>query len=436
MRAATFMGQTPVELDPPVRGDPITGERYYSQAWMRAEWERVWTRVWHIGGMAADLEEPGDYVVHRLMKESVVMIRQHDGSVKAFFNACKHRGNRLALGDFGVGNGLTCSYHGWHWGIDGTLEAVQDVSDFPQGNPCGKLRLNEIPCETWGGFIWFNMDAQARPLRDWLGFVVDQLAPYNMDMMTRVVALTAEVDCNWKIIRDNFNEAYHIPTLHPEIATHIDDDHADTVFEMYPNGHNRMVMKGGCPTGRLLSDVVQAPLDDILRFWELDPAEFAGRPSAARLALQKQRRALASLKGYRHYADLSDSQLTDYYHYTLFPNVTFTMAPDGFQVLRSEPHPTDPEKCIFDHWYMAHPIVGRDSVDGPTGTVPFEKAERIVCRHGDRTLGAVADQDLSVAVSQQLGLHSRGFEGGYLADQEKRVQRFHEILNDHIEGRA
>ena len=429
----TFLGELPAELDPPVRGDPITGERYFSREWMDAEWRTLWTRTWHIGGMAHDLEGPGDYLVHDIGTESILMIRQHDGSVRAFFNVCQHRGNRLAWSEVGGGNALTCSYHGWRWGPDGQLLHVQDPEDFPQGNPCGKLRLKEVACELWGGFVWFNMDRNAPSVRDWLGVIGEQIEVYRPQEMRRVVCLAAEVDCNWKIVRDNFNEAYHIPSLHPEIATSIDDDHADTVFEMYPSGHNRMVMKGGCQTARRPPfDTVQAPLDEILRFWELDPADFAGKSAETRLALQRQRRKLAASKGYPFFARLNDSQLTDYYHYTLFPNLTFTFWPEGVQLLRSEPHPKDPEKCIFDHWFLAHRIEGRDTVDGPMGPVVYRHVERERLIYGQKSLGFVADQDLSIAVGQQKGLRSMGWGGGYLAYQEKRVQRFHELLNDRV----
>ncbi len=431
MTVETFMGKRLVEYDPPVRGDPITSDRYFSREWMQKEWDHLWTKVWHVGGLVSDLEAPGDYVVHNFMRESVVMVRQDDGSVKAFFNACRHRGNRLVWSDIGGSDVLTCSYHGWQWAKDGTLVHVQDAEDFRGGSPCGKVKLKEIPCATWGGFVWFNMDTNCRPLKEWLAPLPEQLAGYRMETMTRVLFVTAEVPCNWKIIRDNFNESYHLPTLHPELATFIDDDYTDTSFEMYPSGHNRMVQKGCSPSGRLdLPEAVEPDLAGILHEWGLDAADFQDRAKEARLALQKAKRELGRVRGFKHHDTMTDSQLTDYYHYTLWPNLTITMSPDGFQILRSEPHPTDPEKCIFDHWYLMPPVEGRTEVVTPVGVVPYKDAERDRFDYGDKTLGFVADQDMSIAVGQQQGLHSRGYDGGILSGQEKRVQRFHELLND------
>jgi phenylpropionate dioxygenase-like ring-hydroxylating dioxygenase large terminal subunit len=433
MSVETFMGKRLSDYDPPVRGDRITADRYYSREWMQKEWDGLWTKVWHVGGLMSDLQSPGDYVVHNFMRESVIMIRQDDGSVKGFFNACRHRGNRLVWSDLGASELITCSYHGWQYSKDGVLRHAQDEEDFPSGSPCGKLKLVEVACDSWGGFVWFNMDRKARALREWLAPLPEQLAGYQMETMKRVLFVTAEIPCNWKFIRDNFNESYHLPTLHPELATFIDDDYTDTSFEMYPSGHNRMVQKGCSPSGRLdLPEEVEPDLAEILRQWELDPAEFQNRAKAARVALQQQKRKLGKIRGFKHHDTMTDSQLTDYYHYTLWPNLTITMSPDGFQILRSEPHPTDPEKCIFDHWYMMPPVEGRTEVVTPTGVVPYKDAERERVVYGEKSLGFVADQDMSIVVGQQEGVHSRGYTGGILTGQEKRVQRFHELLNDAV----
>ncbi|MFV3077185.1 aromatic ring-hydroxylating oxygenase subunit alpha [Niveispirillum fermenti] len=421
---------------PPLRGDPITGNRYTSREFMALEWDRMWTRVWHIGGWAADLPQPGDYITHGIGRESILMVRQEDGSVAAFYNVCPHRGNRLVHGDLGHARVFTCSYHSWQFDRAGTTCRVQDPDDFPQGNPCGKVRLSPVRCEVWGGFVWFNMDPDAPPLRQFLDPVAPQFEKYGMDGQVRVLYLTAEVNCNWKIIHDNFNESYHLPTLHPELSTFIEDAYQDTMFDLYASGHNRMRMKGGLPSLRAQSvtDVAQ-PLDDILRAWDLDPAAFQGHARDARRALQEQKRRLGRERGFAHYDLLDDDQLTDYHHYTLFPNISLTMSADGFQLLRPQPHPTDPEKCIFDHWYMVPVVPGQTEAATPVGPRPLAEAEHEIFTHGDQTLGFVADQDLSIAVGQQLGLRSRGFKDAYLTGQEARVRRFHEMINDYIEGR-
>jgi hypothetical protein len=137
------------------------------------------------------------------------------------------------------------------------------------------------------------------------------------------------------------------------------------------------------------------------------------------------------------YPNMTDQQLVDYFHVTLFPNLTLTMSPEQLQVLRTEPHPTDPEKCVFQHWILVPPIEGMKEVMTPIGMLPLQWAEHRHSVYGDgQSLGFVADQDLSIGTSQQKGLNSRGFKGCTLSYQEKRVQRFHELLDDYVYGRA
>ncbi|MEG3124200.1 aromatic ring-hydroxylating oxygenase subunit alpha [Sphingomonas sp. GB1N7] len=426
--------------DPPVRGDPITGDRYWSADYMALENRNLWPRIWHLGGMIAELEEEGDFVCHDFGKESVIMVRQADGGIKAFYNSCRHRGNRLVFTEVGGADRITCSYHGWQYSADGVLRHAQDADDIVGGNPCGKLKLVEVRCETWGPFIFYTMDPTTKPLLDWLAPIPERLANYDMRDWVRVMHLSAECRFNWKIIRDNFNESYHLPTIHPELSTFINDGLPDTVFEMYEGGHNGMWMKGHQATGRepaFDEGDVPTPLDMIARAWGLDPAKYKGRTNQIRTDIVAAKRRLGPERGYHHYAQMSDQELVDYYHVTLFPNLTLTMAPEACQMLRTEPHPTDPERCVFQHWYLMPKIAGMAEVETPIGTLPFKWAEHVRSVHGDGvSLGAVADQDLSIGTSQQLGLNSRGFVGCTLAHQEKRIQRFHELLDDHVYARV
>ena len=426
------------EHDQQVRGDVITADRYTAREWMEAEYDRLWPTVWHLGGVLADLEEEGDIVRHNFGRESIIMVRQADGSIRAFHNACPHRGNRLVLGDLASTERITCGYHGWQFDTSGTLVHVQDPDDFPGGNPCGRVKLAEVRCETWGPFIFWNMDLDAKPLVEWLAPLTERLANYGLDNWVRVMALSADCEFNWKIIRDNFNESYHLPTIHPELATFINDGLPTTLFEMYDSGHNSMWMLGHQATTRkdYHSGEVPAPLDSIAAAWGVDPAEYHGRTGAIREAVIAAKRRLGPERGYDSYANMTDQQLVDYFHCTLFPNLTITMSPEQCQILRTEPHPTDPAKCVFQHWCLYPPVKGMAEVETPVGTLPLRHDALV--RHsvyGDGvSLGFVADQDLSIGTTQQQGLNSRGFSGCILTHQEKRIQRFHELLNDVVLG--
>jgi phenylpropionate dioxygenase-like ring-hydroxylating dioxygenase large terminal subunit len=438
MTAEPMLSRYSQHFDPPVRGDTITAERYISREWMELENRNLWPKVWHLGGVIADLEEPGDLIRHNFGKESVIMVRQADGGIRAFYNSCPHRGNRLVHADVGGGARIACSYHGWQFTPDGVLAQVQDPDDFPGGNPCGKLHLSELRCDTWGPFVFWCMDDDVKPLLEWLEPYPERLAGYGLDNWVRVLNVSADCDFNWKIIRDNFNESYHLPTIHSELATFINDGLPDTLFEMYPSGHNAMWMKGHQATTRkdYASGDVPAPLDVIAQAWGIDPAEYAGRTGEVRQAVIEAKRKLGEQRGYTNYPDMTDQQLVDYFHCTMFPNLTLTMSPEQCQILRTEPHPTDPEKCIFQHWCLYPPVAGMTEIETPVGMAPLRHdAIKRHSTYGDGvSLGFVADQDLSIGTTQQQGLNSRGFKGFHLPLQEKRVQRFHELLSDMVTG--
>ena len=127
--------------NPPLKSVPITGSRYTSTAFMEREWQHIWTRTRLLLGRTSEIPMPGDYQMEDLGPESFIMMRQDDGSIRAFYNVCQHRGSRMIYAHEGFVNNLVCPYHAWEWGRDGVLQVVRDVEDYPGGDPCGKLSL-------------------------------------------------------------------------------------------------------------------------------------------------------------------------------------------------------------------------------------------------------------------------------------------------------
>ena len=156
-----------------------------------------------------------------------------------------------------------------------------------------------------------------------------------------------------------------------------------------------------------------------------------------REALQQAKRELGPKRGYTHYNNLRDEQLSDFYHYTIFPNFAVSITSDGFHFLRSVPHPTDPNKCIFDNWFYASEPEGVETeVMTPAGPVARgEEVERDVFNYGEQSLGFAIDQDMGITTGQQLGFRSRGFTGVYLSHQERRIRRYHEVIDEYIDGK-
>lgn len=430
-----------------LRGHKLDGHRYISREFADCEFELMWTRVWLLLGRESEIPNPGDWQREDVGPESFLMVRQEDHAVKAFYNVCQHRGNRLVDQPAGASNRFVCKYHSWAFATDGELVYAQDADNFPEGNPCGKLKLKEVRCESFAGFIWINMDDHCEDLKSFLGPVWDDWSRYELETWKRYLARTTTLPCNWKVVLDNFNESYHVPTVHrvrgtpderKRMHSGVDTRVENTRFDLSDEGHNRMIMPGGYVGAAANSDgTIGEPLNTIMREWGLNPADFVGRWEETRAALQRAKREHGPEKGYTHYTKLTDEQLTDAFHYTLFPNFAVSLWSDGFHFLRARPHPSDPEQCIFDNWwYASQPKHETAPVRTTAGIVDRDAdVEHEVFELGEMSMGRTIDQDIEIFPLQQAGFHSRGYQGAYLADQESRVRRYHEVIDDYIEGR-
>ena len=424
--------------EPELSNRPITGDRYWSLEFASREWDRLWSRVWQVAGRVAELTAAGDYITYEIGRESILCVRGSDERIRAFYNVCQHRGNRLVSATAGslAGGEFQCAYHGWRYAAEGTLVWAHDEDDFPDGNPCGRRNLVQLPCETWAGFVWFNQDPEAAPLREWLDPVADHLDRYRMEDMRRTHWVTVEGDFNWKCVQDNFNESYHLPFVHPQTMASMNEHHTGCQFDLYPSGHCRMLMPGGGPGPQYQGppDKTFASLAQDFEFWEFDPEPYRNNLSGLRVALQRQKRELGSTKGY-DFSSYSDEQLTDHYHYTVFPNISFSMKPDGCIWLRSAPHPTDPEKCIFDMRYLTlfpesvSEYYSNSMHDWVSIDHPVEQQLGAV---GEVSCGPGIDQDLAIWTSQHAGLRSQGYRGEYLSWQERRIRYFHDNIDRHL----
>ena len=422
------------QMESPLRGDTISSDRYIGQDYLAREYANVWHKIWNIGGVAYQMPEPGDYLTTELGIDSVILVRQDNGSVRAFLNSCPHRGTRITEAEDGHAQGFSCPYHGWKFDLSGVVTSVPDEEDFAE-SPCGKARLKEIQCEERFGFIWYNFDPDADSLESFLGeSITRELTSHRIEDMLRVLDMTAETRCNWKIITDNFNEAYHVKVLHPELIPYIAADYQDCQFDRFSNGHNRGWFPSFMPSVQYESDQIGEPLKSMAAAWDVNSDDYLGRDTwrQLRLDIQAAKRVQGESQGYLHYAHLADYQLTDYVIYNLFPNNVITVGPDGVQLLRPRPHPTDPAQCLFDHWWLVNRVAGQDTTPSPAGgpDLPVVDAMHEHVRYGEKSLGTTADQDLSIAEMQQKGLASAGYQGFWMPNQERRVQGFHETLND------
>ena len=213
--STTGLGTGPVSYE-----DSISPEHY------ELERDAIFRKTWLNVGRVEQLPRTGSYFTKELdaARTSVVVVRRHDGEVRAFHNICRHRGNKLVWNDYpgeetsGTCRQFTCKYHGWRYDLEGDLTFVQQEAEFFDLDKAD-YGLVPVQVEVWEGFIFVNLDPEnTTPLRDYLGELGAGIEGYPFGEMTQVYKYRAEVGSNWKLFIDAFAEFYHAPVLHAKQA--------------------------------------------------------------------------------------------------------------------------------------------------------------------------------------------------------------------------
>jgi phenylpropionate dioxygenase-like ring-hydroxylating dioxygenase large terminal subunit len=219
----------------------IPTARYTDPAVYALEQERVFGRCWLFAGHESEWPEPGSYRLTTRSGAPIVVVRGEDGVLRAFYNACRHRGAPVTRDDCGTARRLTCQYHSWSYGTDGTLKAVPDARSFVDLDK-DSLGLVPVRCETCDGWVFVSEDPGAMPLLDFLGPIADQMAEIDGPVMRAVGTQVHRLACNWKLMVDAFLEVYHVRTVHPDNAAILYNDQSVTVA-MLPNGNSRLTVE-------------------------------------------------------------------------------------------------------------------------------------------------------------------------------------------------
>lgn len=414
--------------------------RYYSREFMAREWQQLWPRVWLLAGVTSDIPEDGDYTTFEIGPEQFVLVRQADGSVKALYNVCPHRGNRVCLNERGSASQFTCAFHGWRFGLDGKLRHITDEETFDPRLIAHRPGMTEVRCDTLGGIIFINMDGKAPPLAEALGLPKGYIERYEIDRMRVVHHVRSAWRANWKTGVDAFYETYHLPHVHPQTQGVMEDF---SQYDLYPNGASRMIVPICVKSHRVADqETVDPYLQFMLREGGIDPAAFTGTAREVREAIQQSKRVRAKRVGLHHYDHFTDNQLTDSWATGLFPNVQMGMHPEGVFIMRFLPHATDPEifyyetmilyRHVDDPDYSAPAWMGLPEGVDTTGET---RPDIVHVPLGEKpNLGDVLDQDSELLPVQQKGIRSRAFKGPLWSQQEQRVRHFHRELDRYLGG--
>jgi choline monooxygenase len=212
-------------FDPdPARSMSLRSEAYTDAKWAEADLEAIFSRTWQWVCHGEKVAEPGSYVSATIAGMPVVVVRDRYGSLRAFYNVCKHRAHELLSGS-GTTGSIVCPYHGWAYGLDGRLRGARRadrMETFDKSEIC----LEQVQVEELCGLVYVNLDAAAQPLSEQaadLAAEIEQWAP-DVAELTHARRLTYDVRSNWKNVIDNFLECYHCHIAHKEFVDLVDMD--------------------------------------------------------------------------------------------------------------------------------------------------------------------------------------------------------------------
>ena len=379
------------------------------------EGEAIFKRAWLNVGRVDQLPRKGSFFTKNIAaaRSSVVILRDLDGEVRGFHNVCRHRGNKL-LWDHspnstaqGVCRQFTCKYHGWRYGLDGTLcFALQEEEffDFDKND----FGLVPVHCDVWEGFIFVNLDREPRQsLREFLGPMVTGMEGYPFGLMTERYAYEASVNANWKIFLDAFQEYYHASILHSQqqVSQLRNFDTAFKVPYFQLDGPHRVISTGGWKgTPRhLMAEELMYPIEvaaeaGLLGRWHVDREELK----------------VENLPPGVNPGGLDPWSVSTF---NIFPNFVILLYERGWYLTyRYWPTSVRTHDWETEYWF-------------PASRSPRERIQHEVTAAMSKEAGI---QDMATLDGTQQGLESGAVDCFPLSDQEITVRHFHKVVADWV----
>lgn len=226
---------------PPFELPEISALRYTDPDFYAQEIQYVWNRTWLLAGYGSELPDVGSIkLIDHFPGGPIFLVRDSYNEIRAFYNACRHRGARLISDETAHGS-LTCKYHSWCYTLEGKLNGVPDRPDFFADGLKNK-DLIPIKCEQWGSFVFVNFDPAAQPLLTFLGDLTGELGDLPMDDYVLYKSFGFDIPSNWKCVNDAFCETYHIRFVHTNSVNKMLDS-LQTARNIFPNGHGYNILK-------------------------------------------------------------------------------------------------------------------------------------------------------------------------------------------------
>jgi phenylpropionate dioxygenase-like ring-hydroxylating dioxygenase large terminal subunit len=420
---------------PYLGSEPLSVDRYLSRDFHELEVEHVWQRTWQAVCRETEVAGAGDTHVYDIARFSIIVCRTEQGALRAYRNACLHRGRQL-VDETGNYPKFRCPYHAFTWSLDGQFMGMPCKWDFPH-IAADEFGLPQVQVDTWGGWVFINMDPAAVSLEEYLGVLPPHFERWKPENAYKMVHVEKIIPCNWKVGWEAFIESYHAVATHPQILRYTND--TGSQYDVWGDHISRTITALGVPSGHLedvseqkvadtmfgVSAMVARP-DDAVVPPGMTAREFIGRKNAEAFSKNHGR----DLAGFATNSERMDSIL-----YSIFPN----FAPwAGFHpniTYRFRPNGDDHKTAIMEVMVLCQlPIGAERPEDAPARRMGanelFSEAPELGV-----ALGTIFDQDLFNMPMVQKGMESLQSREMVLANNhEVRIRHFHRTLDKYING--
>jgi len=342
----------------------LPGEYYHSEEIYQEELEKIFYKRWLLACREEEIAESGDFLTVPVGDESIILVRDDSGKIRAHFNVCRHRGTRICeneKGRFDSGR-ITCPYHAWQYELTGNLRAaplMKEVLGFDKS----EFGLFSAQVGLWGGFVFINLAEDPVHFEEELGALLNRFEDWHLSDLRIAHKLEYTLNCNWKLILQNYQECYHCPGVHPMLSklTPFRGAVHDCFEGAVIGGYMELAAKRGSMT-------------------------MDGKAAAPPVC------------------DVADENLQRVHYYSIFPNLLLSPHPDFVMYHRIRSLAYD--KIQNDCFFLLHP----DVIKQPNLMKRFQSA----IEFWDIT----NRQDWQVCEQMQQGLKSRRFSRGRYSAQE------------------
>jgi carnitine monooxygenase subunit len=425
----------PFQITDPER---IPARRYYDEEFYKLECERLWPHLWQMACRLEQIPSVGDWTEYKILDKSVIIVRTNDG-VKAFHNACRHRGVLLVNG---YGNckaqGFMCPFHGWRWNMHGDNTFVYGRHLFSE-QQLDKAQLALRPCrlELWGGCAFINFDDTAPSFRECIGPLTDRLEAHGMSNLRAEWWYATVLPANWKIAMEAFMEGYHVMRTHPQLYratpalynTMYGQDTGGVSQAANPDLTVRESIQRQVESLQLLSEGMAGMVHEkeVAIARQLLDVELPQDPAQALPTwygiLQDQITKQLRAKG-EPVPDLNAVAVSDPVNAVEFLFPHYFLLPTFSSMSSYRVRPLGPESCLFELWSLTHV---------PEGKEPESPLEPTVLPYDSQSFPPIPRQDYSNIPLQQRGLHAQGFEYMRLsADKEGLISNYQRIIDGYL----